>query len=201
MLSMTLVDFAALERVEPRFRGIPRDAIDIEVWGGGYGGVVRLILGQLVSIEAADAMWRNLNDAIGTVTPASIRAADKDTLRACGFTRRKAEYARAIGDAVDSGLDFGQLDRKSDDEIVRRLLELPGVGRWTAECYLLFCLGRPDVFPAGDLALRIGWQELSGAADTPSEGELRAIAREWSPHRTAASYLIWTSYLIRRDRL
>lgn len=189
-------DARTLARREPRLAdGLP--LLDIEVWGGGYGGLVRLILGQLVSIEAADAMWRNLNAALGEVTPATIRSSDAATLRRCGFTARKAAFAREIG---DSGIDFTELDALPDDQILAHLDALPGIGAWTAECYLLFCLGRRDVFPAGDLALRIGWRDLAGLPATPSARDLRVIADPWSPHRTAAAYLIWGHYLRTRGR-
>lgn len=189
-------DARSLVRREPRLAadGIP---LGVEVWGGGYGSLVRLILGQLVSIEAADAMWRNLVAALGEVTPEALAAAAPDLLRRCGFTARKAEYARRAGAA---GIDFTDLDTRSDTEVVDTLMTLPGVGPWTAECYLLFGLGRRDVFPAGDLALRAGWAEVAGTT-IPSEPALRAIAADWSPHRTAAAYLIWARYLRARGRV
>jgi DNA-3-methyladenine glycosylase II len=190
-------DARTLVARDPRLAadGIP---LGIDVWGGGYAGLVRLILGQLVSIEAADAMWRNLTAALGTVTPETIAAADAATLRRCGFTAQKAANARAIGPAC---VDFVALDSLADDELVTRLVALPGVGRWTAECYLVFCLGRRDVFPAGDLALRLGWKEITGLEATPSESALRDIARQWSPFRTAAAYLVWAQYLRARKRV
>lgn len=190
-------DAALLAGRDPRLAadGIP---LGIEVWGGGYGSLVRLVLGQLVSIEAADAMWANLVGALGEVTPATIAAADPDTLRRCGFTAAKARHARAIG---ETAIDFADLDTRSDDEIVATLVALPGIGRWTADCYLLFALGRRDVFPAGDLALRIGWQEIAGLDAPPSETALREIADQWSPRRTAAAYLIWARYLRARGRV
>jgi len=190
-------DAIAVAHSDPRLAdGSAR--LGIEVWGGGYGGLVRLILGQLVSIEAADAMWANLNQALGRVTPATIRGADAATLRRCGFTDRKAGHARRIGDAR---IDFAALDALPDEEVVDRLVTLPGVGRWTAECYLLFCLGRRDVFPAGDLALRIGWREIARLEETPTEAELRSTAEGWAPRRTAAAYLIWAKYLRARGRV
>lgn len=190
-------DARTLARRDSRLasNGIP---LGIDVWGGGYGGLVRLILGQLVSIEAADAMWANLTAALGTVTPATIAAADAAVLRRCGFTAQKAAYARTIGDAA---IDFSALDAAADAEIIARLVRLPGIGVWTAECYLLFCLGRRDVFPAGDLALRVGWGEIAGLGGPPSEAALREIAAQWAPHRTAAAYLIWARYLRTRGRV
>ncbi|HEX5631181.1 MAG TPA: DNA-3-methyladenine glycosylase 2 family protein [Acidimicrobiia bacterium] len=189
-------DARTLVRRDPRLAadGIP---LQVDVWGGGYGSLVRLILGQLVSIEAADAMWRNLNAALGAVTPTTIARADAAVLRRCGFTARKAEFARAIGSA---NLDFAVLDATPDDDLVRTLVGLPGIGLWTAECYLLFALGRRDVFPAGDLALRIGWAEISGS-DLPAVAALRAIAQQWSPYRTGAAYLVWGRYLRARGRV
>lgn len=196
MIATIRRDVGALSRHDPRLAapGVP---LGVEVWGGGYGSLVRLILGQLVSIEAADAMWANLTTALGVVTPATIAAADPDTLRRCGFTGPKARSARAIG---ERGIDFATLDTLPDDAVVATLIDLPGIGRWTAECYLLFGLGRRDVFPAGDLALRIGWQEIAGLDTPPSEAGLREIAAAWAPRRTAAAYLIWAQYLRARQR-
>lgn len=190
-------DARTLTRRDPRLasNGIP---LGIDVWGGGYGGLVRLILGQLVSIEAADAMWANLTAALGTVTPETIARADASTMRRCGFTAQKAAYARTIGEA---GIDFAALDTAPDAEIVERLVRLPGIGVWTAECYLLFCLGRRDVFPADDLALRIGWGEIAGLDGPPPPAALREIAAQWAPHRTAAAYLVWARYLRARRRV
>jgi DNA-3-methyladenine glycosylase II len=159
--------------------------------------LVRLILGQLVSIEAADAMWANLNAALGVVTPETISAADPSTLRRCGFTARKAAHARAIG---ATGIDFELLDRADDRTVVAQLVALPGVGPWTAECYLLFCLGRRDVFPAGDLALRRGWAEIARLPAPPAAADLREEAMQWAPLRSAAAYLIWARYLRSRGR-
>lgn len=196
MIAAIRRDAATLVRRDPRLAadGIP---LGVEAWGGGYGSLVRLILGQLVSIEAADAMWANLTAALGEVTPATIVSADPVTLRRCGFTAAKARHARAI---AEQEVDFADLDTRPDEEIVATLVALPGIGRWTADCYLLFALGRRDVFPAGDLALRIGWQEIAGMEHPPTEAALREFARQWAPRRTAAAYLIWARYLRARGR-
>lgn len=193
-------DAEALIDAGPHFAGIDPSVLPIEVWGAGFGPLIHLVLGQQVSIEAADAMYDNLLRATGELTPQSLLGLDDATMRACGFTRMKAEYARGIADATLHGFDFEALDDLPDDEAVTTLTGLRGVGRWTAECYLLFCLGRRDVFPAGDLALRVGYQELVGLDVQPSEEATAAAAAPWAPRRTAAAYLVWQGYLERRGR-
>ena len=183
-----------------RFAGIDPAVLPIEVWGPGFGPLVHLILGQQVSIEAADAMYANLERTLGTVTPDRLLGLDADTMRRCGFTRMKAEYARGLAVACHEGLDLATLSQGTDREIVESLVEVRGIGRWTAECYLLFCLGRRDVFPVGDLALRVGVQEMSGLRAEPTERETEDIAAVWAPRRTAAAYLVWQGYLERRGR-
>lgn len=191
-----------LVATDERFGAIDPADVAIEVWGPGFGPLVHLILGQQVSIEAADAMYRNLTTALGgAVEPAPLLQLDDATLRTCGFTRMKADYARGLATACLDGFDLASLDLLPDDEVVRRLVALRGIGRWTAECYLLFCLGRRDVFPVGDLALRIGVQEICGLPQEPSEQETADHAAAWAPRRTAAAYLVWQGYLERRGRL
>jgi len=189
-----------IERDE-RFAKIDPDDLEIEVWGPGFGPLVHLILGQQVSIEAADAMYATLVATVGTVTPTAILPLDDETMRRCGFTRMKAEYAKGLAHAEMNGLSLERLSEQADAEIVKTLTALRGIGRWTAECYLIFCLGRRDVFPVGDLALRVGYQELVGASQPPSESELAQVAEQWAPLRTAAAYLVWQGYLERRGRV
>ena len=193
-------DAVDLIKRDERFEALDPDDLLIEVWGPGFGPLVHLILGQQVSIEAADAMYATLQATIGEVTPASILPLDDKTMRRCGFTRMKAEYAKGLAHAEMNGLSLDHLSEQTDEEIVETLTALRGIGRWTAECYLVFCLGRRDVFPAGDLALRVGYQELVGASKPPSESELAQIAAQWAPQRTAAAYLVWQGYLARRGR-
>ena len=192
-------DMRSLARRHPEFASVERP-VPVEVLDPGFPGMVHLILGQQVSIEAADAMYARLEATIGPVTPAGILALDDPTMRQCGFTRMKAEYARGLAIAAIDGLDFDRVSAAPHDEAIRTLTGLRGIGLWTAECFLLFCAGQRDVFPAGDLALRVGWQELAGAAETPSEMQLRATAEDWAPRRSAAAFLIWHAYLRRRGR-
>ncbi len=194
-------DAISLIAHDARFADIGPSSLDIEVWGPGFGPLIHLILGQQVSIEAADAMYVNLEKASGAVTPESILSLDQDTMRRCGFTRMKAEYARSLATAELDGFSVERLSNLPDPEVVESLMSQRGIGRWTAECYLLFCLGRRDVFPAGDLALRIGYQELANVDARPSESELRTAAEQWAPKRTAAAYLVWQGYLERRGRV
>lgn len=193
-------DAAVLIVEDSRFAKMDPAALPIEVWGPGFGPLVHLILGQQVSIEAADAMYGNLQSTLGEVEPEALLSLDEDTMRRCGFTRMKAEYARGLADACLNGLDLDGLVTESDADVVDTLVQLRGIGRWTAECYLLFCLGRRDVFPVGDLALRVGVQEISGLTAEPTEGETREHAGAWTPRRTAAAYLVWQGYLERRGR-
>jgi DNA-3-methyladenine glycosylase II len=194
-------DAAHLIASDGRFSALDPAHLAVEVWGPGFGPLVHLILGQQVSIEAADAMYANLERALGTVTPASLLGLDDATMRACGFTRMKAEYARGLARAELDGFSLASLTDLPDHEVVAALTELRGIGRWTAECYLLFCLGRRDLFPTGDLALRVGLQELLGLDAEPSEPETAELAARWAPRRTAAAFLVWQGYLQRRNRL
>lgn len=192
-------DIGRLIREHPEFGSVALP-VPVEVVDRGFAGMVHLILGQQVSIEAADAMYRRLRATIGPVAPEAILALDEDTMRACGFTRMKAGYTRDLAEAVLDGLDLDRIAATPADEAIVSLTGLRGIGRWTAECFLLFSAGHRDVFPAGDLALRRGWQELSGSTKTPDEAELRSLAGRWAPRRSAAAHLIWHGYLVRRGR-
>lgn len=193
-------DAKRLVATDERFADVDPTDLPIEVWGPGFGSMIHLILGQQVSIEAAGAMFAKLVGVLGEVTPDGILGLDQATLQACGFTRLKAQYARGLAEAELAGLSIDQLSERSDAEVVAQLVELRGVGRWTAECYLLFCLGRRDVFPAGDMALQVGFQELIGLDQPPSATQLADSARVWAPRRTAAAYLLWHRYLDARGR-
>lgn len=189
----------ALTREHPVFASVPRP-VPVEILDTGFAGMIHLILGQQVSIEAADAMFHRLGETLGDIAPEAILQLDDDTMRACGFTRMKAGYARGLAEAVMGGLDLDIVATFPPDEAVATLIGLRGIGRCTAECFLLFCAGHRDVFPAGDLALRRGWQELEGSAEAPGEEQLRSTAGAWAPRRSAAAHLIWHAYLTRRGR-
>jgi DNA-3-methyladenine glycosylase II len=190
-------DMQILVAADPRLD--PGGPVLVEALEPGFAGLIHLILGQQVSIEAADAMYDGLQRG-GPVDPERILHLDDATMRSHGFTRMKTEYARGLAQAVLDGLDLDAMARQDPEEAVGTLTAIHGIGRWTADCFLLFSAGHRDVFPAGDLALRVGWQEISGLVEPPSESELRLHATSWSPRRSAAAHLIWHRYLRARGR-
>lgn len=167
----------------------------------GFATLLHIILEQQVSIDAAAAMHRRLAGLCQPLAPSAFLALDDETLRRCGFSRQKMGYGRALADEVASGrLDFAALDRASDEDAFAALVALRGIGRWSAEVYLIFALGRADIWPAADLGLQLGVAECHGLAERPSEPALRAMGERWRPWRSVAACLFWQSYLHTRRR-
>jgi DNA-3-methyladenine glycosylase II len=163
----------------------------------GFRGLVRQIVGQQVSVAAADAIRRKMVDGLGTLSPQTVLAADDTQLRGFGLSIQKIRYIRAIAEAA--GL-FERLDSLSDEEAVATLVAIKGVGRWTAETYLMFSEGRLDFFPAGDIALQEGFRLLEGSDVRPTEKALYARAEIWKPYRGIAALLLWGYYMQARGR-
>jgi DNA-3-methyladenine glycosylase II len=162
---------------------------------GDFGGLVRTIAAQQVSASAAKAIIERLESALPDLTPRAVAALDLDGARAIGLSRQKHGYIQGIAHAVLNGeLDFDALARADDETVMAELTALKGVGRWTAESFLLFGLRRPDVFPAQDLALQMAAKRLKGLAERPSAPALREIADPWRPHRSAAARFLWHIY-------
>lgn len=161
----------------------------------GYRTLLRTIVGQQVSVAAAASMWRKLEAEVGEeMLAAEILARDFDALRACGLSRQKQGYIRSLCELVVSGdIDFDDLP-EDDEEAIAELVKIKGVGRWSAEIYLLFAEGRRDVWPAGDLAVQAGLGRILGLEKRPSETELRAIAEPWRPHRGPIAIFTWHYY-------
>ncbi|ETI64447.1 HhH-GPD [Sphingobium sp. C100] len=177
---------AAIHRVgypEPRVRA------------PGYETLLRTIVGQQVSVASAAAVWRKLEAELGLgCAPQALLARDHDALRACGLSRQKQGYARSLAELVVSGaLDLHALPA-DDEEAIAQLVRIKGIGRWSAEIYLLFAEGRPDIWPAGDLAVQIEIGRILGLPDRPSEALTRTLAERWSPHRGAAAIMAWHHY-------
>ncbi|HEX7709399.1 MAG TPA: DNA-3-methyladenine glycosylase 2 family protein [Sphingomonadaceae bacterium] len=161
----------------------------------GYQTLLRTIVGQQVSVAAANSMWRKLEELVGEDVPVDkILATDFDALRACGLSRQKQGYIRSLCELVASGeLDFDALPQ-DDEEAIAELTRIKGIGRWSAEIYLLFAEGRPDIWPAGDLAVQAGIGKIMGLEERPSEKAARALAESWSPHRGAVAIFTWHVY-------
>ena len=176
----------AVERVgypEPRIRST------------GYRTLLRTIVGQQVSVAAAASVWNKLEALLGeAMPPEDLLASDFDALRGCGLSRQKQGYARSLCELVVGGeLDLHSLP-DDDEEAIAELVKIKGIGRWSAEIYLLFAEGRPDIWPAGDLAVQVGLGKLLGLEARPDEKATRALAEAWRPHRGAAAVLAWHSY-------
>jgi DNA-3-methyladenine glycosylase II len=157
--------------------------------------LLRTIVGQQVSVAAARSMWAKLQAAFGDPPDLSkLLVATDDELRVAGISRQKAGYIRSLADLVLSGeLDLTSLP-VDDEEAIALLTKVKGIGRWSAEIYLLFAEGRRDVWPAGDLAVQIAIGRLLGLPDRPTEKQLRELGEAWRPHRGAAAVLAWHSY-------
>jgi DNA-3-methyladenine glycosylase II len=161
----------------------------------GYTTLLRTIVGQQVSVAAAASMWRKLEAELGEgFTPGCLLSRDFDTLRACGLSRQKQAYARSLCELVAGGaLDLHALPA-DDEEAIALLTQIKGIGRWSAEIYLLFAEGRPDIWPAGDLAVQEGVKRLLGLDQRPAEKATRALAEPWSPQRGAMAIFTWHFY-------
>jgi DNA-3-methyladenine glycosylase II len=161
----------------------------------GATTLLRTIVGQQVSVAAARSMWTKLEAAFGSPPELQLLlAASDEDLRAAGMSRQKSGYIRSLAELVISGeLDLDKLP-KDNEEAITLLTRIKGIGRWSAEIYLLFAEGRPDVFPAGDLAVQVELGKLLGLTEKPTEKHLRELAEPWRPYRGAAAVLAWHSY-------
>ncbi|BAI95636.1 DNA-3-methyladenine glycosidase [Sphingobium sp. TA15] len=161
----------------------------------GYETLLRTIVGQQVSVAAAAAVWRRLETELGAgCAPDALLSRDFDALRACGLSRQKQGYARSLAELVVSGgIDLHDLPQ-DDEEAIAQLVRIKGIGRWSAEIYLLFAEGRPDVWPAGDLAVQIEIGRILGLPERPGEKLTRELAERWRPHRGAAAIMAWHHY-------
>jgi DNA-3-methyladenine glycosylase II len=181
-------DFGGPLPSERDARGRPEDL---------YGALVRSIAGQQLSVLAARAIWRKLLARFDgrTPTPEEILADDPDELRAAaGFSRAKVAYLRSLAEHVIAGeLELDRLAELSDEEVVRALTAVTGIGEWTAHMFLMFTLHRPDVLPTGDLGVRNAMQLAYGLETAPKPAEMQAIAEPWRPYRTRASLYLWRS--------
>jgi DNA-3-methyladenine glycosylase II len=161
----------------------------------GYATLLRTIVGQQVSVAAAASVWNKLETLLGNgCPPENLVAQDFDTLRACGLSRQKQSYARSLAERVISGALPLHALPDDDEQAIAYLTQVKGIGRWSAEIYLLFAEGRPDIWPAGDLAVQEGVKRILGLSERPSEKAIRDVAEAWRPHRGAAAIFLWHVY-------
>ena len=161
----------------------------------GYKTLLRTILGQQVSVASAASVWNKLIAEVGEdFTARNILERDFDSLRACGLSRQKQGYVRSLCELVDAGeLDFSAMPA-GDEDAIAELTRIKGIGRWSAEIYLLFAEGRKDIWPAGDLAVQEGVKRMLKMEERPKEKETREIGERWSPHRGAMAIFTWYAY-------
>ena len=162
--------------------------------------MLRAIVGQQVSIKAAAAIWARV-DAVtgGAADPANVAATSEEALRGAGLSRMKAAYAHSLAEEVLAGRLALDLLPEDDEEAILAMTRVKGIGRWSAEIYLLFAEGRPDVWPAGDLAVQIAVGRILGLTERPSEKQIRLAAEPWRPHRGAAAIFAWHHYSFERS--
>lgn len=187
----------AIAQIEPRIAAALESAgyPEPRIRRAGYGTLLRTIVGQQVSVAAAASVWSKLEALLGPGVPAqALVDADFDALRACGLSRQKQGYARSLCELVLTGaIDLAALP-EDDEEAILQLTRIKGIGRWSAEIYLLFAEGRPDIWPAGDLAVQAGLHRILKLDTRPSEKQTRALAEAWRPHRGAAAIFTWHCY-------
>lgn len=162
----------------------------------GFDRLFSAIVSQQVSTAAADSIWRRLEEG-GLTRPEAVLAAEEETLRAVGLSRQKVRYAKAL---AAEGIDYDALRGLPTEEVIRRLVHVPGIGRWTAEMYAMFALGHADVFAPADLALQEGVRLLWDMPDRPRERALREMAEAWSPWRAVAARILWGYYHVVKSR-
>jgi DNA-3-methyladenine glycosylase II len=193
---------AHLTRRDRRLKAVAKvaGALPLRRRAAGFGGLARIITGQQLSVASADAIWSRFELAFPEMTADAVLRARVPRFRKAGMSAAKIKTLRAIATAVREGLDLDALAHMAAEEAHARLTAIHGIGPWTADIYLLFCLGHPDVFPVGDLALRVAVAEAFGMDAPVAPGPLTEMAEKWSPWRSVAATLFWAYYAARRRK-
>ena len=189
---------AWLSKAEPRFAEAYTQTgpLPLRRRKGGFQALLNTICAQQLSVAAADSVWRKLCAAKANSPKRFMELGDEE-LRACGLSRPKIKYARALAEA---GINYRRLSTMPEDEAIATLTAVKGIGVWTAEIYLMFSVGRADVIACGDLALQESARIIFGLDDRPTDKELRALAEAWSPWRAVAARLLWAYYRVAKSR-
>ena len=166
----------------------------------GFEGLARIIVGQQLSVASASAIWTRTIAAVQPFDAPTLLAIPEPELRAAGLSRGKIKTLNAMArEVAASGLDLGRLDHLANEDVHAALTRISGVGPWTADVFLMFCIGRADVFAPGDLALQVAAQMAMDLDERPTAKELAAIAKRWKPWRGVAARLLWAYYKVVKD--
>ena len=161
----------------------------------GFEGLVRLICEQQLSVASAKAIFDRLAKIVSPFEPKNFLKVSKKDLQKTGLSRQKIDYCTGLANACIAGdLDFATLHRMNDEDLRKELCKIKGIGKWTADCYMLASLKREDIWPVGDLGLQISVQKLKKLSNRPSEMELEEISIKWKPYRTLVANMLWNSY-------
>lgn len=176
--------------------GVP----DWRVRQGGYAGLARIIAFQQLSTKAAGTIWARVEVLLGKVTPASVLAADIAALRACGMSGPKISHIRSIATAIEDGsLNLKRVAKASDADAQAELIAVKGIGPWTADVYLMFALGRWDVFPHADIGLSEAYRMISGERKRHPPKKFLRTGERWRPYRGVAAHMLWAYINAARD--
>jgi len=199
------LDRAALRRatrhlagVDPVFARLVSELgpcrLELHRGSSAFAYLVRAILAQQISVAAARSIGERVRDRFGAALPPErILEASEEELRGLGLSRQKARYLRDLAEKTRDGFPFGRLSRLSDEKVIETLTVVNGIGRWTAEMYLMFRLGRPDVLPVGDLGIRAAMKRAYRMRAMPKPERMRRVAAPWRPYRTVACWYLWQS--------
>lgn len=187
-----------LANLDPRFAICLQQTGDLPLRRSedGFARLFSAIISQQVSVAAGNAIWKRLETAKLT-GPRKVLAATEDELRACGLSRPKVKYAKALAEAR---IDYPTLRSASTEEVIATLTQVLGIGVWSAEIYAMASLGHKDVFPAGDLALQEAARILFDLPERPNEKQMRVMAQTWSPWRSVAARALWAYYKVEKNR-
>ena len=162
----------------------------------GFPTLLHIILEQQVSLASAKAAYKRLCEKLTTITPRNFLKLSDSELKKIGFSRQKTRYGRELAHALTNGsLDLSSLNKLPDQDVRNQLVQIKGIGPWTADIYLVVALGRSDIWPDGDLALAAAIEQLYGLSQRPSSKQMRRMSQKWRPWRSVAARLLWHFYL------
>jgi len=192
---------AELQDLDPKLRPVMESAGDIPLRRrpADFAGLAQIVTGQLVSVAAAAAIFQRLEAAVSPLTVEEINKTPDEVLKSAGLSMPKIRTLRAIAEECRGGLDLAALAAAPAEDAHKRLSAIKGIGRWTADIFLLFCAGHPDIFPSGDLALQTAARDAFDLPDRPDVKEMDALASHWAPWRSVAARILWAWYKTQKD--